>query len=145
MDMFLSATPIELGAKLLENQITKGVYVIDEPLTDGIQKKALFNAITTSKEDGWDQGYYIDFIYEGIPFDRDYDTIQEDFLNAPEVKTLFRTFYPLSDEVAPLDEENTKMKIVLEYFFDITQEEAQNSIEQLVEQFSTLDDAIKKL
>lgn len=36
-----------------------------------------------------------------------------------------------------------KIEIAMEYYFDSTQEEAQNDIAQLVEQFAILDESIK--
>ena len=57
------------------------------------------------------------------------------------MNVLIDTFFPLSEEVSYLPDGKT-MKIALEYFFDITQEEAQNEIKALLEQFAMLDDAI---
>lgn len=140
---FLSITPEKLGSKLLQEKNSPGVYVIDEQFVDGIQKRALFNAIPVEGT-GWDQGYCIDFIFEEITTDRTLDEVREAFVNTPAMQNLFDTFFPLSEEVAYLDDDNTKIEIAVEYYFDATQEEAQNNIAQLVEQFAILDDAVKE-
>ena len=64
MTHILNMTPIEIGTKLLHDKNTHEVYIVDEPYTNNIQKKVVFKVLDINQEDGWEQGYCIDFMIE---------------------------------------------------------------------------------
>lgn len=140
----LSATPYDLGAKMLSNNIAR-FEIVNTPFNDSIRRKVDFGVVDKEDTGSDNQGYYVDFIFEGMKTDKDPEALCIEFMSTPEIDAIAQEFLPLGEDVQYVDNEKTILTFSLEYYFEETQEEANWTFTKLLDKFALLDNAIANL
>ena len=140
----LSATPYDLGAKMLSNNIAR-FEIVNTPFNDSIRRKVVFGVVDNDEFSDDDQGYYVDFIFECMKTDKSPEALCIEFMSTPEIDAIAQEFLPLGEDVRYVDNEENIVKISLEYYLEETQEEANWTFEKILDKFTLLDNAIANL
>jgi len=136
----LAWTPLDLGDHLIENNSTDEVNILSTTLIDNVHKKVSFKIVEKSELQAWIKGYFFTIAYEGIETVKKPELIQESFVNTPEVRTMLQDLPTLRIEAVQSD--GARTDILIHYYFENIDAESEVNFFQLIDMFSSLDDAV---